>query len=120
LCAVKCCSWQSAKSFRKRVCGDVARFGETPITELLRQERRASNRRCAAAAKKPDFLNTSPGNARSQLEDVPANGIADFHGCGGAGQLSGVARIAKMIEYGFAEHLRKYGKGGAAAATHQE
>jgi len=115
--AVKCCSWQSAKRFRKRLRSYAAYFGERSIAQPFRQERRASNRCCTTAAEKPHFRNTSRGNARSQLEDVPADRVADLYRCSSIGQLSGVARIPKMIEYGFAEHLRKYGKGSAAAAT---
>src|ERR1700682_1223461 len=86
--------------------------------DLFCQDGCASNRSCATAAKKPNFLNTSPHNSHSQLEDVPANGIIDFHRCRSIVQLPGIARIAKMFEYVFAEHRCKYGKARAAPATH--
>ena len=74
----------------------------------------------AAAAKKPHFRDSSFDDFCGQLEDVTADGIADLDRGGSTGQLSGIARVAKMIENGFAEHLCKYGKRSPVAATRQE
>src|SRR5713226_3946886 len=49
-------------------------------------------------------------DARGEVKNVTADWVADFDAGVRAGKFAGVARIAKMVENGVAEHQRKYGK----------
>lgn len=104
LCAVESCRWKSAESLGERLGGDVAGFCTRAATEFFGQEGRAGNRCGAAAAEKARFRDTPFNNARRELQDVATDWIANLHGCRGIGQFSGIARIPKVIENGFAEH----------------
>lgn len=51
-------------------------------------------------------------HADCKLKNIAADRIADFDGGVGAGEFSGVARTAEVVEDGVAEHVRKYGNAG--------
>ena len=120
LCTVEGCRWKSFERLRERFGGDAAGFRRRAAPEFFGQEGGAGNRRSAAAAKKARFRDTAVNNARRKLEDVATDRIAYLHRCSGAGQFSGIARIAKVIEKRFAEHFREYRKNGAGTATHRK
>lgn len=107
---------QPAESLGKRFGGDGARLGKPTPLELFGKERRAGNGCRASAAKKSCFPDTAVDDRSEQLEDIAANGIADFCDGTSSGKFAGVARIAEVIENGFAEHLREYDKGDARIA----
>ena len=44
------------------------------------------------------------------MQDVAANGIGDFDGGGGVGELADVAGGLEVVEDGFAEHAFQYRK----------
>lgn len=104
---------KAAQHIRKRFCGDGAGFGERAATEFFGQDRSGSNRCGAAPAEKARFRNTPIHNARRYLEDVAADGIAYFDGNACARELPGVARVAEVVENGFAEHLGSIPKAAA-------
>ena len=78
------------------------------MAELLGEQRSARDRGGAAATQKARFRNAFALDPHSELEDVAANGIADFHFGVRAGKFAGVARILKVIENGVAEHQQEY------------
>ena len=106
--AVECRVRKSAKRFGKRFGGKRAGFSECPLAELLRKKRSARNRGRAAAAQKTRFDNAFPFDAHGKLQNVAANGIADFYFGVRARQLTGVARILKMVKNGVAKHHEEY------------
>jgi hypothetical protein len=78
------------------------------VVQLLREERSARNRSGTAAAKKTRFRDAAAFDAHRELQDVAANGIADFYLGIRARKLAGVARILKVIENGVAKHPQEY------------
>ena len=45
---------------------------------------------------------------RSELQNISADGIADFDLSGCAGEFTSVARVLEMVEEGAAKHMEKY------------
>jgi hypothetical protein len=72
--------------------------------KLFGQKRSASNSSRAAATKESYFGDASRFEARKELKNISADRICNFDGRRGSGQFASVARIAKVIENGFAEH----------------
>jgi len=106
-----------AQNFRERLRSDGPDFGRSARGKTLGQYGSARNRSRTPAAKEARFRYTAVHDSCGELEDVAADGIAYLHCCTGAGQLPGIAWIAKVIENGFAEHFRKYPKGSVTTAT---
>ncbi len=104
--AVKSGGRKGAERCRQRFGRDFTGFRECAAAKLLGQERCAGDGGRATATEEASFGNAARFEAREELENVSANGICDFDGCGGAGEFAGVARIAEMVENGFAKHGR--------------
>jgi hypothetical protein len=107
---VKCCRRKASERFRESQRGKRARLYKRATAKLLRKQRGTRNGSGAAAAQKTRFHNALAFQAHRKLKNIPANGIAHFHFRGGAGKLTGIARILKMIENSVAKHQRKYRK----------
>lgn len=103
--AVKGRRRKPAEGGGKRFGGDATGFHWRAAAELFGQERTARNGRSAAPAQKAGFGDAAGFEAGEESEDVTANRIRDFHGCGGITELAGVSRIAEVIENGFGEHF---------------
>src|SRR6266851_2775507 len=56
------------------------------------------------------FGDAASFDARGEVKNVTADWVADFDAGVRAGKFAGVARIAKVVDYGVAEHQREYGK----------
>ena len=108
--AVKSGLGKAAERCGKRFGRDLTGFRECAATELLGDKRSAGDGRCAAAAQKTRFSNPARFEPREEFENITTNGIGRFDGCSSAGQFAGVARIAEVIENGFAEHGRSMAK----------
>ena len=93
----------------RKGCGaDRANFRWRVTAEPLREQRGAGYRGGATAAQKARFDDAAVFDSNGKLKNVAANGIADFNGCIGVREFTGVARVAEVIEDGVAEHLEKY------------
>jgi hypothetical protein len=101
---MKRCGRQSPERFRKRNLRDASRFGYGVPGDLLREEGSAGNRSRTAAAKKAGFEDASIFDACCKPENVSTRRIADLNGSCRTGKNADVARIAEMIEDGFAKH----------------
>lgn len=102
---------KSAERCGKRFGSNGAGFGECVAAELLGQKRCTGDSGGAAAAQEAGFSDTAVLDASGQLEDVATDWIADFNRRCCTGQLTSVARIAKVVENSFAEHGRSMAKG---------
>src|SRR5260370_9517307 len=96
--------WVPAESPRERFLGKGGGLHGGAAGEFFRQNRRAGNRCRAATAEEARVRNAAVHDARRELEDVAADGVAHFDRSSGVGKRAGVARVAKMIENSFAEH----------------
>src|SRR5438552_11946560 len=85
---------------RKRAC-----LGKRAAAQMLGEERSAGDRGCTPATKETHLGKAAVFHARGEFQDVAADGIRDFDGRGGVRKLAGIARLAEMIENGFAEHF---------------
>src|ERR1700730_3055652 len=108
LCAVEGCGREPTQGFRESFRRDGPRLGKRAAAKALGQQRSASNRGGAAATEEARFRDTTVRDARGELEDIAADGIAHLDGRGCAGKLAGVSRVAEVIENGFAEHRFEY------------
>jgi hypothetical protein len=108
LSAVKRGVRKSSESLGEKFRRNRTSVGEGTGFELLGEERGASDCGGAAAAEEANFRDAAVFEAGEQLQDVAANGIGDFDGSGSAGEFTRVARIAEVIENGFAEHRSQY------------
>ncbi len=102
--AVKRRRREPAKSFGESIGRDGAEVRERTRLELFGEKRGAGDRGGAPTAKEASFRDAAVFEPGKQLQDVAANRIGYFDGSGGAGEFTRVARIAKVIENGFAEH----------------
>ena len=104
--------WRKISQRRgKRFGSDRPSFCRCAASKLFCQERRACDSCGATTAEEAGLSDSTRFEVRKELQDVPANWIRNFNGCRGPGKFAGVARIAKVIENGFAEHFLKYRKG---------
>ena len=99
---------EPGEGFRERLWCDGAEVRERTQLELFGEKRGAGNRGGAAAAKEASFHDAAVFEPGKQLQDVTANRISHFDRSGSAGEFTRVARIAKVIENGFAEHRSQY------------
>jgi hypothetical protein len=106
---VKSCWSQPPEILGEGFGRDRTYFRKRPAGELFGQERGTGDGGGAAAAEKLGFGDAVAFEADGELEDIAADGIADFHFCRRVSEDSRVPRITEMIEYAFAEHYRKYG-----------
>jgi hypothetical protein len=97
--------WETPQHIGKRFRGDGTGFGKRATAESFCQDGSGSNRRGAASAEETCFRNAPFRNERRQFEDVATDGVAHLHGDTRAGKLPGVARVAEVVENGFAEHF---------------
>jgi len=104
LCAMEGCRRKSAERLGKKIGGDRAGLGGRAAAEFFGEEGGAGNGGGAATAEEAGFGDVTIHDACGQLEDIAANGVADFYYCGRAGKFPGVARVAEVIENGLAEH----------------
>jgi hypothetical protein len=74
---------------------------------LLCEKGSAGNRGRAATAKKAGFQYASILDPCRQSENISTNRVADFNRGRRSCQLSGIARMAEVIEDGCAEHFPK-------------
>ena len=102
--AMKSCLGKAAEGYGNRFRRDRSGFRGCAAAELLGEERSAGDGGGATAAEETDFADAARFESGEKFEDVAADRIAHFDGCGGAGQFARVARIAEVIENGFAEH----------------
>jgi hypothetical protein len=102
--AVKRGGRESSESSGERVRRNGRNVGQRTGFELFGEERSASDCSRAAATEETNFGDAAVFKPSKELQDVAANGIGHFDGSGGAGEFAGVARIAEVIENGFAEH----------------
>lgn len=105
LCAVEGRGGQSPEGLGQRFSGDGARFGKRAATNLLCQERSTSDRGRATAAQEARFGDAYVHDPSGELQDVAADGITHFDCAGGIAELANIARIAEVLENGFAEHF---------------
>lgn len=102
-------SWGKAVEFLgDRFGRQKARVSQFPALDFFRKERGGGDGGRAAATEKSDFANPLAVQNRCQLENVPADGIADFDFDRGAGEFAGIARVLEMVEQRIAEHAEKY------------
>jgi len=104
LCAMEGCRRKSAERLGKKIGGDRAGLGGRAAAEFFGEEGGAGNGGGATAAEEAGLDDMTIHDARGQLEDVAADGIACFHRCRRAGKFASVARVAEVIENGLAEH----------------
>ena len=104
LCAVKSRGGKPPKGLGERIGGDGPSLGIGTAAKLFGQERSASDCGGAAAAEETHLSDSAGFDARGEFQDVAADGIADLNRGGGAGQFTDIARVAEVIEQGFAEH----------------
>jgi len=95
---------------RQRFRSDGAHLGERAVAQLFGHERGASYGSSATSAEEARLRDLAVHDSRGELQDIAADGIADFNRSSGVGKFASVAWIAEMLEDGFTEHRRKYGK----------
>lgn len=96
---------KAAKRCGKRIGGDGASLRWCEVAQLFRQERSASDRRGAAAAKEARFRDAAQFETCEEFQNISADRIGHFDNNRGAGQFARVARVAEVIENCFAEHF---------------
>jgi hypothetical protein len=102
--AMKSCRRQSTQSIGDGPSRYLARCYDRAASQALRQHGGASDRRGAAAAQKARFDDCAFLNANRQFQNIAANRIRRSHLGGGVRQLTGVARIPKVLQDQFVEH----------------
>lgn len=95
---------ERAQSFGNGFGSNRARGGESAARKALRQERRAGDGCCTAAAQETRFGDAAIFDAQRELQDVAANWICRLHLRTGVRQLADIARISEVIQDQFAEH----------------
>jgi hypothetical protein len=96
---------QFAKHLRKGIRGDRAHLFRRHIPQLFCSKRGARDRRGTPPAKKPHVGDATIFESRKKFKDVAADRIRHLDNRIGVRQLSGVSRIAEVLENGVAEHV---------------
>jgi hypothetical protein len=95
---------ESSERFRKRICADGARFIESFVSELNREQRGAGDGGGATLAKKTRFDDAGVFDTGGEMEHIAADWIGHFYAGGGVGYLAHVARDLEVIEDRLTEH----------------
>jgi len=89
---------------------------EFPALNGFRQKRSAGNRGRAAATEEAHLTDGRVLDDGSELKDIAANRITDFHPHVRTGQFPGIAWMLEVLKQSFVEHATKYrsGNGGVS------
>lgn len=101
---MKCGGRQAAERIGDILRADC-RGGVHSLTgQQIREDRTSRDGSDAALRFEARFGNAASVDVHAEAQDVAADGVRDVYSCRGSGKISGVMRIAKVLEDDFVEH----------------